>query len=247
MDKERILESADISNQWGGAKQDSNKLEIPQYLKDIYWWAYIHPNAVKLFERQWLVNLILWGNFRKLRDKVLNSLGAKIDGLNLQVACVYGDFSQKLSKRLEPNASLDIIDVAEIQLENTTKKIGKQKNVALYCQDSSSLEFADNTYDNVILFFLLHEQPAGIRRKTLSEALRVAKPGGKIVIMDYHRPTRLSPFYFIMRFILRKLEPFALDLWHSEIKDFIDKDIQPRQIDKKSYFAGLYQKVVLTK
>ena len=43
---------------------------IPGYLHETYWWAYVHPNAVRLFERQWLVNLILWGNFAKLRDVV---------------------------------------------------------------------------------------------------------------------------------------------------------------------------------
>ena len=36
---------------------------VPAYLEETYWWAYVHPNAVSLFERQWLVNLILWGNF----------------------------------------------------------------------------------------------------------------------------------------------------------------------------------------
>jgi hypothetical protein len=29
-----------------------------------YRWAYVHPKAVWFFERQWLVNLILWGNMR---------------------------------------------------------------------------------------------------------------------------------------------------------------------------------------
>ena len=40
---------------------------VPAYLSDTYWWAYIHPSAVNIFERQWLVNAILWGNFAKLR------------------------------------------------------------------------------------------------------------------------------------------------------------------------------------
>jgi hypothetical protein len=32
---------------------------VPDYLTEHYWWAYIHPKAVRFFERQWLVNLIL--------------------------------------------------------------------------------------------------------------------------------------------------------------------------------------------
>ena len=46
-------------------------MQVPQYLRTHYWWAYIHPSAVRLFERQWLVNLILWGNYASLRDAAL--------------------------------------------------------------------------------------------------------------------------------------------------------------------------------
>ena len=33
--------------------------EIPEYLQDTYWWAYLHPNSFYFFEREWVVNLIL--------------------------------------------------------------------------------------------------------------------------------------------------------------------------------------------
>ena len=39
---------------------------VPQYLQETYWWAYVHPRAVQVFERQWLVNLILWGKLQPL-------------------------------------------------------------------------------------------------------------------------------------------------------------------------------------
>ncbi|MBP6242855.1 MAG: hypothetical protein KA377_01615, partial [Chromatiaceae bacterium] len=44
---------------------------IPDYLQRVYWWAYLHPRAVFLFEREWLVNLILWGNYQRLCDEAL--------------------------------------------------------------------------------------------------------------------------------------------------------------------------------
>ena len=34
-------------------------LPVPTYLQEIYWWAYVHPWAVRVFEREWLVNMIL--------------------------------------------------------------------------------------------------------------------------------------------------------------------------------------------
>jgi ubiquinone/menaquinone biosynthesis C-methylase UbiE len=90
---------------------------IPEYLQQTYWWAYLHPMGVRLFERQWLVNLILWGNFTRLRDLALQEMGSVIDGKVLQVACVYGDFTENLVKRLGPDGSLDVVDVAPIQLK----------------------------------------------------------------------------------------------------------------------------------
>ena len=61
-------------------------IKIPGYLTAHYWWAYVHPRAVWFFERQWLVNLILWGNYIQLRDAALAELGDTLPGTTLQVA-----------------------------------------------------------------------------------------------------------------------------------------------------------------
>ena len=45
----------------GGAASLEQAIEAPDYLTAYYWWAYVHPLAVRFFERQWLVNLILGG------------------------------------------------------------------------------------------------------------------------------------------------------------------------------------------
>src|SRR3954471_7897199 len=145
-------------------------LAVPQYLRDTYWWAYVHPNAVKLFERQWLVNLILWGNFARLRDGALAALGTEIRGDTLQVACVYGDFTPRLAQRLAGDARLDVVDVLPIQLENLRAKLGGAHGVSLHHRDASDLGFADASYDRVVLFFLMHEMPESVRRRTLAEA-----------------------------------------------------------------------------
>lgn len=230
-----------------GKYQLSRDLGIPAYLEETYWWAYLHPNAVTLFERQWLVNLILWGNFKRLRDAALNEIGSKFEGENLQVACVYGDFSQQAASRLTAGSRLDIVDVAPVQLENVKKKVRSFANVHLHHEDSSALSFDDDSFDNVIVFFLLHEQPEEIRAKTVREALRVVKPGGKVVFVDYHRPWRINPFRYVMTPILRLLEPFALDLWQREITDWIPETKRPRSVNKETFFGSLYQKVVIVK
>jgi len=222
-------------------------LPVPSYLEEFYWWAYVHPWAVHTFEREWLVNLILFGNYARLRDAALAELGNPTTGRTLQVACVYGDLTVRLNQQIAEDGSLDVVDVMPIQLQNLARKLSAGAPARLLHRDSTALGGADATYDQVLLFFLLHEQPLQVRRRTLAEALRVVKPGGKIVIVDYHRPRRSHPLRHGMRALLRRLEPFALDLWESGIDEFLPADFALASIRKETYFGGLYQKVVLTR
>jgi len=219
---------------------------IPDYLQDTYWWAYLHPKSFYFFEREWVVNLILWGNMKKLTDAVLNEMNPGPNSRILQVACVYGDFSNKLAGHLDKSQSrLDLVDVASIQLSNADKKLSGQDNVALHHLDSSNLSFPNASYDETVVFFLLHEQPEEVRRKTIEEAIRVTRPGGKIIFVDYHGPKRSNPMRYVMKPILSWLEPFAMDLWREELPAFMPDSIKPEQLSSEFYFGGLYQKIVL--
>jgi ubiquinone/menaquinone biosynthesis C-methylase UbiE len=219
-------------------------LGVPGYLKQTYWWAYVHPRAVRLFERQWLVNLILWGNFARLRDAALDALGVRLAGRTLQIACVYGDLTNRLRARLTPGGSLDVVDVLRVQLDNLARKLPGDPRVGLIQGDSSALDIETASYDRALLFFLLHEQPGEVRRKTLSEALRILKPGGRLVIVDYHRPSARNPLFLPMVGILKTLEPFAMDLWRHEIAEWLPGGAA---IEKTTSFGGLYQGLVVTK
>ncbi len=222
-------------------------LPIPRYLESEYWWAYLHPRAVQIFERGWLVNLILFGNYSRLRDRALDDLGNTVSGSTLQVACVYGDLTQRLRTRLAPDAQLQIVDILPIQLSNLRAKLPEDSRVTLQQGDSSALAMADASVDQLLLFFLLHEQPESVRRATLAEAMRVVKPGGRIVLVDYHRPARFHPMRPLMRLVFRRLEPFAMDLWRNSIEDFMPSGMRPASVRKTTFFGGLYQKLVITR
>ena len=220
---------------------------MPGYLAQTYWWAYVHPRAVRLVERQWLVNLILWGNFGRLRDAALDALGEKLPGRTLQMACVYGDLTKRLLSKIPEEGRLDVVDVLRVQLDNLERKLPVDPRVGLMQGDSAALDIAPGSYDRALLFFLLHEQPEEVRRKTIAEALRVVKPGGRLVIVDYHRPRLLNPLYWPMVAILRTLEPFALDLWKHEISEWFPENPSIGFLEKTTSFGGLYQLLVLTK
>jgi len=216
---------------------------VPDYLSAHYWWAYIHPKAVKLFERQWLVNLILLGNYARLRDAALTEMGESLPGTTLQVACVYGDLTNRLSQRASRGGgSIDVVDVLPIQLKNLRSKLPAAAPARLLAMDAMDLKLPDAIYDRALVFFLLHEQPREWRERTLSEVLRVVKPGGKIIIVDYARPHWWHPLRYLFPILLAKLEPFALDLWREEIINWLPSSCAKRA-RKCLFFGGLYQLV----
>jgi ubiquinone/menaquinone biosynthesis C-methylase UbiE len=215
---------------------------VPDYLMRHYWWAYVHPKAPRVFDRLWLINLILLGNYNRMRRTALAEFTAPSLGRMLQIACVYGNLTPKLAKRAAlQDGQLDVIDVLPIQLRTLKWKLPKRAPVKLMRMDSTTLHLADAIYDKVLLFFLLHEQPQDVRAQTIAEALRVLKPDGTLVICDYGPPAWWNPLRYLMVPFLALLEPFALSLMRKPVKDLLPPDMR---VTHTPFFGGFYQKVV---
>lgn len=62
---------------------------------------------------------------------------------------------------------------------------GVSSRVSLHTGNITALPFADGTFDVVVSSFVLHHVPtAAGRRAALDEALRVLRPGGRLVVAD---------------------------------------------------------------
>ena len=147
--------------------------------------------------------------------------------------------------RREPRAARRIIPARSvIPRADFAGSRAHKSHVGLIQGDSSELDLPSQSYDRALLFFLLHEQPEAVRRRTLSEAVRVLKPGGRLVIVDYHRPSRANPLYLPMVAILETLEPFAMDLWRQPLESWLPAGVV---VEKATTFGGLYQRLVVTR
>ena len=160
---------------------------------------------------------------------------------------MYGDFSSKLAQRISGGGTLDIVDVVPVQLDNVRNKLFPMEHIRTIQLDSTSLKFTDESYDQVVMFFLLHEMPEAVRKRTLSEAIRVLKPGGRLVIVDFHKPSPFHPLRYLYPIIFKLLEPFAMDIWNQNIEDWLPADFTPSSISKETMFGRLYQKLVFRK
>jgi demethylmenaquinone methyltransferase/2-methoxy-6-polyprenyl-1,4-benzoquinol methylase len=106
----------------------------------------------------------------------------------LDVATGTADVAIMASGLLKPEA-ITGIDISEGMLEIGRKKIeklGLKNTIELLKGDSETIKFSDNSFDAVTVAF-------GVRNFQnlelgLSEILRVLRPGGKLVVLEFSQP-----------------------------------------------------------
>jgi len=214
-------------------------VEIPDYLKEVYYWAYLNPRNVRLLDREWVVRMILWGQHRHLRRRAFEEIepGQRV----LQPACVYGDFSPALAEHVGPRGHLGIMDVAPIQIARCQEKIRRYPQAKVLHADTRRPD--GKTYDAVCCYFLMHELPDASKRLAVDALLERVAPGGKAVFVDYHKPRWWHPLKGITSLVFNTLEPFAKSLWHNQIRDFATQG-ERFTWRTETYFGGLFQKTV---
>ncbi|RZL50825.1 MAG: bifunctional demethylmenaquinone methyltransferase/2-methoxy-6-polyprenyl-1,4-benzoquinol methylase UbiE [Pedobacter sp.] len=122
------------------------------------------------------------------RRKAIKELKAIQPRMILDVATGTGDFAFESINILHPDKIIGV-DISEGMLAIAKKKI-HDRNLghifSVQLGDSEGLHFEDNTFDAITVAF-------GVRNyenleKGLSDMLRVLKPEGKIVILEFSKP-----------------------------------------------------------
>jgi len=191
---------------------------IPWYLARHYWWAYLWDKAVWFFDHQPIINAILFGQYRNLMNATMERLQRAPKESVLQLTCVYGELTPKLSK-LIGDAPFHITDAATVQLDLARRKTGRDK-LQPTRMNAESLGYKSDSFSTVILFFLLHEMPPEARINTLSECMRTLKPGGSLLLTEYGaKPVRhLLYRFWPFRWTLATLEPFLGSFWEMDLE-----------------------------
>jgi len=178
------------------------------------------------------------------RKKAINTLKSDKPQVILDVATGTADVAMETARRLQPERIIGI-DISAQMLEVGQRKIEKRgldTVIELQEGDSENLPFPDNTFDAVTVAF-------GVRNfehleKGLAEMNRVLKPGGKLVVLEFSKPT-LFPFkqlfngYF--KYILPAIgrltskDPKAYRYLYESVQAFPDGQDFVHILDKTGY------------
>ena len=132
------------------------------------------------------------------------------------------------------NCQVTGIDLSSSMLEKARERVKRERlrNVRLLEMDAASLTFADDSFDIVYAPYLVSVVPDPV--KVVREMHRVAKPGGKIIVLNHFRSANL-----ILSRLERAISPFTVHIGFKSDLDLpgflAQADLQPVSIQKVNF------------
>jgi len=192
-----LFDSLSVSKRRLEHKSQDFDEEASQYLRDVpdYFHrnfhfqtgGYLTEKSAELYEHQ--VEILFSGAADAMRRLILPMMKEHFpytegEGLHfLEVAAGTGRLT-KFVKLTFPKAKITVMDLSHPYLKKAQENLGSFKKIDFVQGDSASLPFRDEQFDAVYSCFLFHELPMEERKKTISEGLRVLKPGGFYGLVD---------------------------------------------------------------
>ena len=115
-----------------------------------------------------------------LRDTALEVLPPETGWRVLDVGCGTGI---GLSRYVSAGCIVTGVDVSPAMIAKAEERLGAQAE--LHLTDGAVLPFDDHSFDLVTTTLVLHEVPAADRGRFIEEMLRVTRPKGDVLVVDY--------------------------------------------------------------
>jgi ubiquinone/menaquinone biosynthesis C-methylase UbiE len=128
-------------------------------------------------------------------DELLQALNLKGDERILDIGCGRGAVLLLAARHLSTGRAVGVDlwrhrdqsgNAARRTLDNAAKE-GVADRVELHTGDMTALTFQDNSFDLVVSNIAIHNVKGAGRQRAIGEAVRVLRPGGRLMIADISR------------------------------------------------------------
>ncbi|MGN0905048.1 MAG: rhodoquinone biosynthesis methyltransferase RquA [Alphaproteobacteria bacterium] len=215
---------------------------VPEYLNSLYHRCYFDMTFSSGLDGEWMAKFTTFFFMNRLTRCVTDEVfeGQRV----LQMGISSGNFEREIAGKMNQNGVYHIEDISPIRLIACKNKLAPWTNVTFEEKDVGVSN--KKRYNVVVCFFLLHEMPDPRKRDAVARALDSLLPDGRVIFVDYNRPSPFNPLGYAVKWFNRMYEPFAESLWDNEIQSFA-KNTDRFIWDKKTFCGGLYQCVIAQK
>ena len=135
------------------------------------------------------VNITTLGQARRLRRMTVDQVLIKPGDSVLDVGCGTGEVTLLAKTRAKDGKVYGIDPAPEMIAVARNKAARKGLEIDFPVGVIESLPFGDASIDVVTSSLMMHHLPEALKARGLAEIYRVLKPGGRLLIADFMRPT----------------------------------------------------------
>ncbi len=200
-----------------------DKQRYPAYYRRNFHWqtdGYFSDHSAEVYELG--VELLFRGTADVMRRQVIPPITryarARGDRLRLlDIGCGTGRTLHQISVA-HPTMQLHGVDLSPAYIRAARRRLSEVPELTLAIENGEALPWADATFDIVTSTYMFHELPRNARRNVVREMLRVAKPGGLLVIED-------SAQLVESREIATALREFPREFHEPFYEDYLEDDL----------------------
>lgn len=163
-----------------------------------------------------LLDVIYFRKYETSPRKVVNER-IKAEDKILDLCTGTGTNAVNIARR-DKSVIVKGIDISRDMLIIAKSKVRKEKltNIKFFQMDATKMRFKDRCFDKILLSLVLHETDEELAARMITEAIRVLKDDGEIIVTEWERSSEL--FKKILFFPIEILEP-------KPYKTFVVKDL----------------------
>jgi len=147
-----------------------------------------------------LLNRVLsFGQDRYWRRVAAELIKLPGNGIVLDVCAGTADLAIEICRRWGPTVKIEAIDLSREMLalgESKARRLDLNRQLSFQIADAEDLPFKEGSFDAVTIAFGLRN--IDNREKAVREFLRVTRPGGRLICLEFTSPPSVvfRPFYF---------------------------------------------------